>query len=201
MPTLDPRIDSYIANSAEFARPILEHLRAVVHAACPDVEETMKWSFPHFQYNGMLCSMASFKAHCTFGFWKGELLIEAADAKTREAMGQFGRIASIKDLPPKKTLESYIKKAMKLNDEGVKAPARTKPAVPRELVVPDYLTEALALQPSALDHFNAFSTSKKRDYVEWMEEAKTEATRLRRLEQAVAWITEGKSRNWKYEKC
>ena len=201
MPTLDPRIDSYIANSAEFARPILEHLRAVVHAACPDVEETMKWSFPHFQYNGMLCSMASFKAHCTFGFWKGELLIEAADAKTREAMGQFGRIASIKDLPPKKTLESYIKKAMKLNDEGVKAPARTKPAVPRELVVPDYLTEALALQPSALDHFNAFSTSKKRDYVEWMEEAKTEATRLRRLEQAVAWIAEGKSRNWKYEKC
>ena len=201
MPTLDPRIDSYIANSAEFARPILEHLRAVVHAACPDVEETMKWSFPHFQYNGMLCSMASFKAHCTFGFWKGELLIEAADAKTTEAMGQFGRIASIRDLPPKKTLESYIKKAMKLNDEGVKAPARAKAAVPRELVVPDYLTEALALQPSALDHFNAFSTSKKRDYVEWMEEAKTEATRLRRLEQAVAWIAEGKSRNWKYEKC
>lgn len=201
MPTLDPRIDSYIANSAEFARPILEHLRAVVHAACPDVEETMKWSFPHFQYNGMLCSMASFKAHCTFGFWKGELLIEAADAKTREAMGQFGRIASIRDLPPKKTLESYIKKAMKLNDEGVKAPARAKAAVPRELVVPDYLTEALALQPSALDHFNAFSTSKKRDYVEWMEEARTEATRLRRLEQAVAWIAEGKSRNWKYEKC
>ena len=201
MPTLDPRIDAYIANSAEFARPILEHLRAVVHAACPDVEETMKWSFPHFQYNGMLCSMASFKAHCTFGFWKGELLIEAADAKTREAMGQFGRIASIRDLPPKKTLESYIKKAMKLNDEGVKAPARAKPAVPRELVVPDYLTEALSRQPSALDHFNAFSTSKKRDYVEWMEEAKTEATRLRRLEQAVAWIAEGKSRNWKYEKC
>jgi len=190
MPTLDPRIDAYIANSAEFTRPILEHLRAVVHAACPDVEETMKWSFPH-----------SFKAHCTFGFWKGELLIEAADAKTRKAMGQFGRIASIRDLPPKKALDSYIKKAMKLNDEGVKAPARTKPAVPRELVVPAYLTEALALQPSALDHFNSFSTSKKRDYVEWMEEAKTEATRLRRLEQAVEWIAEGKSRNWKYEKC
>lgn len=201
MPTLDPRVDAYIAKSAEFAQPILEHLRAVVHAACPDVEETMKWSFPHFQYNGMLCSMASVKAHCAFGFWKGELLVEAADAKTKEAMGQFGRITSVKDLPPKKTLESYIKKAMKLNDDGVKAPARAKPAAPRELLVPDYLTEALAQRKPALDHFNAFSTSKKRDYVEWMEEAKTEATRLRRLEQAVEWIAEGKSRNWKYEKC
>jgi uncharacterized protein YdeI (YjbR/CyaY-like superfamily) len=201
MPTLDPRIDAYIAKSAEFAQPILEHLRAVVHAACPDVEETMKWSFPHFQYNGMLCSMASFKAHCAFGFWKGELLVAEADAKTQEAMGQFGRITAIKDLPPKKTLESYIKKAMKLNDDGVKAPARVKPAAPRELVVPEYLTAALAQQQAALDHFNAFSTSKKRDYVEWMEEAKTEATRLRRLEQAVEWIAEGKARNWKYEKC
>ncbi|KQV84674.1 hypothetical protein ASD15_05700 [Massilia sp. Root351] len=201
MPTLDPRVDAYIAKSAEFAKPILAHLRAVVHAACPDVEETMKWSFPHFQYNGMLCSMASFKAHCTFGFWKGELLVEAGDAKTREAMGQFGRLASIGDLPPKKALESYIKKAMKLNDEGVKAPARAKPAAPRELVVPDDLAEALSRQPPALDHFNAFSTSKRRDYVEWMEEARTEATRQRRLEQAVEWIAEGKSRNWKYEKC
>jgi len=201
MPTLDPRIDAYIVKSAEFAQPILEHLRAVVHAACPDVEETMKWSFPHFQYNGMLCSMASFKAHCAFGFWKGELLVAEADAKTQEAMGQFGRITAIKDLPSKKTLESYIKKAMKLNDDGVKAPARVKPAAPRELVVPEYLTAALAQQQPALDHFNAFSTSKKRDYVEWMEEAKTEATRLRRLEQAVEWIAEGKARNWKYEKC
>lgn len=201
MPTLDPRVDSYIAKSADFAQPILEHLRAIVHAACPDVEETMKWSFPHFQYNGMLCSMASFKGHCTFGFWKAELLIAAADSKTQDAMGQFGRITSIKDLPSKRTLESYIRKAMKLNDEGVKAPARAKPAAPRELVVPEYLTAALALQQPALDNFNAFSTSKQRDYVDWMEEAKTEATRQRRLEQATEWLAEGKARYWKYNKC
>ena len=101
MPTIDPRIDAYIAKSADFAQPVLRHLREVVHAACPDVEETMKWGFPHFMYNGMLCGMASFKAHCTFGFWKGKLLIEQADEKNREAMGQFGRLTSIKDLPPK----------------------------------------------------------------------------------------------------
>lgn len=201
MPTLDPRIDAYIANSAEFARPILQHLREVVHAACPDVEETMKWSFPHFMHNGILCSMASFKAHCTFGFWKGELLVAAADARTQDAMGQFGRIASLKDLPPRKTLAGYVKKAMQLNDNGVKAPARIKPAAPRELTVPDYLLAALGQQAPALAHFEAFTASKKREYVEWLEEAKTEATRLRRLDQAVEWIAEGKARHWKYEKC
>lgn len=201
MPTLDPRIDAYIAASAEFAQPILEHIRAVVHDTCPDVEETMKWSFPHFQYKGMLCSMASFKAHCAFGFWKGELLIAAEDDKGKEAMGQFGRISSVKDLPPKRTLASYIRKAMKLNDEGVKAPARAKPATPRELTVPDYFIAQLEQSPAALEHFTAFSTSKKRDYVDWLEEAKTETTRARRMEQALEWIAEGKSRNWKYEKC
>jgi len=201
MPTTDPRIDAYIAKSAEFAQPILHHLRAVVHAACPEVEETMKWSFPHFMYNGMLCHMASFKAHCAFGFWKGELLVAADDAKGKEAMGQFGRIGSLKDLPPKKTLAAYVKKAMQLNDEGVKAPARARPATPRALLVPEYLLAALAAAQPALDNFNAFSTSHKREYAEWLEEAKTEPTRLRRLEQAVAWIAEGKSRHWKYANC
>ncbi|SFU93177.1 YdeI/OmpD-associated family protein [Pseudoduganella namucuonensis] len=201
MPAIDPRIDAYIANSAEFARPILEHLRAVVHEACPDAEETMKWSFPHFEYKGMLCSMASFKAHCSFGFWKGELLIAAADDKGKEAMGQFGRITSIEDLPPRKTLAAYVKKAMKLNDDGVKAPGRAKPATPRAVVTPDYLDAALARREPALANFNAFTPGKRREYIEWLEEAKTEATRLRRLEQAVEWIAEGKSRNWKYEKC
>jgi uncharacterized protein YdeI (YjbR/CyaY-like superfamily) len=201
MASSDARIDAYIAAAGDFARPILRHLREVVHAACPEVEETMKWSFPHFMYNGMLCSMAAFKGHCAFGFWKGELLIEGADDKGKEAMGQFGRIASIKDLPSKKALAGYIKQAMKLNDEGVKAPARVKAATARPLDVPDYFTAALAAQQPALSNFEAFSTSKKRDYVEWLDEAKTEATRLRRMEQAVAWIAEGKSRNWKYEKC
>ncbi|MYM89157.1 hypothetical protein GTP91_18515 [Rugamonas sp. FT82W] len=199
MPTLDPRVDAYIAKSAEFAQPILKHLRAIVHEACPEVEETMKWSFPHFMYKGMLCGMSAFKAHCALGFWKGELLM--ADEANREAMGQFGRIESVKDLPSKKVLTGYIKKAMKLNDDGIAAPARAKPAEPRALVIPDDLTAALKEVPAAYRHFEAFSPSKKRDYAEWIAEAKTEATRTRRREQAVEWIAEGKARNWKYEKC
>ncbi|MTV38690.1 YdeI/OmpD-associated family protein [Duganella radicis] len=200
MPSTDPRVDAYIAKSADFAQPILEHLRAVVHAACPEVEETMKWSFPHFMYKGMMCSMASFKAHCAFGFWKAELLMADDDVK-REAMGHFGRITSIKDLPSKKVLAGYIKQAMKLNDDGVAAPARVKPATPRALEIPDDLNAALDAVPAARQHFDAFSPSKQRDYAEWLTEAKTEATRTRRREQAVEWIAEGKSRNWKYEKC
>ncbi|MRW92837.1 hypothetical protein GJ699_22825 [Duganella sp. FT80W] len=200
MPTLDPRVDAYIAKSADFAQPILEHLRAVVHAACPEVEETMKWSFPHFMYKGMMCSMASFKAHCAFGFWKAELLM-ADDEVKREAMGHFGRITAVKDLPSKKVLAGYIKQAMKLNDDGVAAPARAKPAKPRVLEIPDDLNAALDAVPAAREHFDSFTPSKQRDYADWLNEAKTEATRTRRREQAVEWIAEGKSRNWKYEKC
>ncbi|MBV7536639.1 YdeI/OmpD-associated family protein [Duganella sp. sic0402] len=199
MPAIDPRVDAYIAKSAEFAQAILTHLRAVVHATCPDVEETIKWGFPHFMYKGMMCSMASFKAHCAFGFWKAELLM--ADDARREAMGDFGRITSLKDLPPKKTLATYIRQAMKLNDDGVAAPARAKPATPRALEIPDDLSAALDASPEARRHFDAFSPSKQRDYAEWLTEAKTEATRARRREQAIAWIAEGKARNWKYEKC
>jgi uncharacterized protein YdeI (YjbR/CyaY-like superfamily) len=199
MTTIDSRVDAYIAKSADFAQPILEHLRAVVHAACPEVEETIKWGFPHFMYKGMMCSMASFKAHCALNFWKAELLM--ADEANREAMGQFGRIASLKDLPSKKALTAYIKQAMKLNDDGVAAPARAKPAEARALTIPDELVAALKQAPAARRHFDAFSPSKQRDYAEWIAEAKTEATRNRRLEQAIEWIAEGKSRNWKYEKC
>jgi uncharacterized protein YdeI (YjbR/CyaY-like superfamily) len=201
MPSLDPRIDEYIANSADFARPILSHLRQVVHDACPEVEETIKWSMPFFLYHGMLCNMASFKAHCAFGFWKGDLLVAQEDDKGREAMGQFGRLTSVKDLPAKKALAGYINKAMALNAEGVKAPPRAQPAAARELLVPDYFTAALEGKAGAVEHFNAFPPSAMREYVEWLTEAKTEATRLRRLEQAVEWIAEGKRRHWKYKKC
>ncbi|MES2321593.1 MAG: DUF1801 domain-containing protein [Pseudomonadota bacterium] len=197
MPTLDPRIDAYIAKSQDFAQPILTHLRALVHAACPEVEETMKWSMPHFMYKGMLCGMASFKAHCTFGFWKGAVLFPDLE---KEAMGQLGRITSLKDLPSKKELTGYIKQAMKLNDEGVKSPPREKKA-PVALVVPDYFAAALKADKAAKKVFDAGSTSFKREYVAWLEEAKTEATRLRRMEQAIAWLAEGKARHWKYEKC
>jgi uncharacterized protein YdeI (YjbR/CyaY-like superfamily) len=201
MPTLDPRVDDYIANAGEFAQPILQHLREVLHAACPEVVETIKWSMPFFEYHGPLCNMAAFKAHCAFGFWKGELLVAQEDDKGRAAMGQFGRLTTLKDLPPKKALAAYVKKAMALNLEGVKAPSRAKPKVARPLVVPDDFQTALAAAPAALAHFAAFTPSAKREYIDWLGEAKTEATRLRRMGQAVAWIAEGKHRNWKYMNC
>ena len=196
MPTLDPRIDAYIANAADFAQPILTHLREVVHAACPDTEETMKWSMPHFQYNGMLCGMAAFKAHCAFNFWKGALLFPDAE---KESMGYLGKITSVKDLPSKKVLTGYIKQAMKLNDAGAKV-AKPK-AAPRALVVPDYFSDALKANKAAHKVFEAGSTSFKREYVDWLEEAKTDATRLRRMAQAIEWLAEGKARNWKYQNC
>ena len=199
MPTIDPRVDEYIAKSAEFAQPILIHLREVIHAACPEVKETIKWSMPNFDYHGIMCNMAAFKQHCAFGFWKAELLLADEDDKGKEAMGQFGRITSVKDLPSKKVLTAYVKKAMKLNEAGVKV-AKPK-AAPRELVVPDYFIAALETNPAAYEVFNNFSTSAKREYCEWLTEAKTEATRDKRMAQAVEWIAEGKKRNWKYESC
>ena len=141
MPVIDPRIDAYISQSPRFAQPILTHLREVIHAACPDVVETMKWSRPHFEYNGLLCGMSAFKAHCGFGFWKGALMFPGMSE--REAMGHFGRITSVKDLPSKKLLAEYVKQAMQLNEEGAAAPARARPAAPRALVVPDFFQAAL----------------------------------------------------------
>jgi uncharacterized protein YdeI (YjbR/CyaY-like superfamily) len=200
MGTRDPRFEAYIAKSAEFARPILSHLREVVHAACPAVEETMKWSHPHFLYKGMLCSMASFKEHCAFGFWK-ESLVLGNDAKSKQAMGSFGRLTKLGDLPSKKVLTGYIKAAMKLNDDGVKAPMRTKSKAPKEVVVPDDLASALRANNKALATFEKFRPSHKREYIEWITDAKTEATRLRRLATAIEWMAEGKARNWKYMNC
>ena len=196
MGTRDPRVDAYIEKSADFARPILTHLRKLVHAACPEVEETMKWSFPHFDYKGeMMCSMASFKAHCAFGFWKASLVL--GDKATDGAMGHLGRITSLDDLPSDRTLTSYVKKAAKLNDEGVKAVrAPRRPKV--ELEIPEDLTKALKKNKKALTTFEAFPPSHKREYVEWIVEAKGADTRRRRLESAVEWIAEGKARNWKY---
>jgi uncharacterized protein YdeI (YjbR/CyaY-like superfamily) len=197
MGTRDPRVDRYIADSAEFAKPILNHLREIVHAACPEVEETMKWSFPHFTYNGILCSMAGFKQHCAFNFWKGALVVgEAASAE--EAMGQFGRLTVIADLPLDETLTAYIHQAMKLNEAGTKAPGRPGSKAKQELVVPDYFLAALNQNGSARATFEGFSPSHRREYVAWVTEAKGEDTRKRRLDTAVEWMAEGKPRNWKY---
>ena len=205
MGTRDPRFDQYIARAPEFARPILSHLREVVHQACPEVEETMKWSTPHFTWRGMLCHMAAFKQHCAFGFWKGSLVVgDGGGGATSEAMGQFGRITSLADLPSGDVLAGYVREAMRLNEEGVKPPARSKPAEKaekKELAVPDDLAAVLGANPAALGHFERFSPSKRKEYVEWITEAKTDATRTRRLATAVEWIAEGKARHWKYEKC
>jgi uncharacterized protein YdeI (YjbR/CyaY-like superfamily) len=201
MGSRDSRVDSYITKSADFAKPILNHLRETVHAACPDVEEAMKWSFPHFMYKGMLCSMASFKEHCAFGFWKGSLIVGKDGDDAEKAMGQFGRITKLSDLPSKKVLTGYIKEAMKLNDEGVKVPERAKPKTPKELIVPDDLTRALSANAKALSTFEKFSPSNKREYIDWITEAKTEATRTKRLATAIEWMAEGKPRNWKYMNC
>lgn len=203
MGTRDPRVDAYIARSAEFARPILSHLRRLVHAACPEVEETVKWSFPHFMYKGMLCSMAAFKEHCAFGFWKERLLAEklAVLAKgEKPAMGQFGRITAIRDLPDEKILLRLVKEAAALNEKGVKLPARGKPKSRKELKIPDYFMAAVRENRKALATFEGFSYSNKKEYVEWVTEAKGEETRKRRLDTAIAWMAEGKVHNWKYVK-
>jgi len=202
MGTRDPRIDAYIAKSADFAQPILTHIRELVHTACPDVEEGMKWSMPHFMYKGMLCSMASFKEHCAFGFWKRELLNEVmGGTASGDAMGQFGKITAISDLPKKTVLLRYIKEAMKLNDAGVKSPERSRPKEKKELDVPDYFMTALKKNKKALATFNGFNYSSRKEYVEWVTEAKTEATREKRLAQAIEWMAEGKTRHWKYQDC
>lgn len=205
MPATDKRVDAYIAASADFAKPILEHLRSVVHQACPDVEETIKWGFPHFMYRGMLCSMASFKAHCAFGFWKGALILDDP-GMSAGAMGSFGRIASLKDLPPKQALAGYVKKAMALNEQGVATPRTRKPALAKKAAPaatatpPDDLVAALRKNAAARKTFEGFSPSARKEYVQWITEAKGEATRQRRLETAIEWMAEGKPRNWKYLK-
>jgi uncharacterized protein YdeI (YjbR/CyaY-like superfamily) len=201
MGTRDPRFDAYIEKAAPFARPILAYLREVVHEGCPEVEETMKWSSPHFMYRGMLASMAAFKQHCAFGFWKGSLIVDGAGRNLDDAMGQFGRITSISDLPPRETLLGYVREAARLNEEGVKSPTGTKSGEPRpEAEVPDDLAAALAGNEYARDAFERFSPSQRREYVEWITEAKTEATRRKRLDQAVEWMSQGKPRHWKYVK-
>lgn len=195
----DPRVDAYIANAAAFAQPILRHIRDAVHAGCPDVEEAIKWSFPHFLHKGMLCSMASFNHHAVFGFWKGSL-VAGGGAKDVDAMGQFGRLASIGDLPPKKTLIAYVKKAVALNEAGVKVERKPKaPAKP--IRIPADVAGALEKNKAAASFFAKFPPSHKREYVAWITEAKTAETRSRRLQQAIEWIAGGKSRNWKYERA
>ena len=195
----DARIDAYIDRQAEFAKPILRYLRDVMHAACPDGEESIKWSSPHFLYKGeMLAGMAAFKQHATFGFWRGSLVV-GKDKEQMSGMGQFGRLTSVDDLPPRKELEALIRKAMKLTEEGVKPPRDKHKKAP--FTVPQDLRAALDANSKAAATFDAFPPSCQREYVEWVTEAKRDETRVKRLNQAVEWMAEGKRRNWKYENC
>jgi uncharacterized protein YdeI (YjbR/CyaY-like superfamily) len=194
----DPRVDAYIKNAAPFAQPILTEIRETVHASCPDVEETMKWRFPHFAYKGLLCGMASFKAHATLGFWKGSLV--TGGPRGVDAMGHFGRLTRQSDLPSRRVLAGYVKKAAALNEQGVKVPRAAKKIAPKPLTVPAALTAALKKNRKAQAGFDAMAPSHKREYAEWIADAKADETRARRVAQALEWMAEGKSRNWKYER-
>lgn len=198
----DPRVDAYIEKSQDFAKPILIHIRKLVHQACPDVEEKIKWGFPHFDYKGMMCSMASFKNHCSFGFWKAAIMADPHKIMSlvgETAMGSFGKLTAISDLPEDAILLEYIKDAVKLNDEGIKLPSSPKKSQ-KELEIPAYFMEVIRKNKKALETFENFSYSNKKEYVDWIVEAKTEDTRKKRLDTAVEWLSEGKVRNWKYLK-
>jgi uncharacterized protein YdeI (YjbR/CyaY-like superfamily) len=202
MGTKDKRIDAYISKSAEFAKPILNHLRKLVHAACPQVEETIKWGMLYFDYKGMMCHMASFKSHCAFGFWKASLMKDFSEMKdnNESAMGHLGKITSVKELPPDKKITAWIKEAVKINDDDLKLPERKKTGSKKEIEIPDALQKALNKNKEASTTFNNFSPSHKYEYLEWITEAKTEETRDKRIATTIEWLTEGKSRHWKYVK-
>jgi len=204
----EPKVEVYIAKAKPFAQPILEHIRELVHKACPEVVETIKWSRPFFEYKGaILCNMASFKEHCSFGFWGEEIaaVVREAEVIKPGAMGTLGRIARVEDLPVDKML-SLLRQAKGFIDSGqytspiaarhkvVKAPA---PAVK----APPEFGKALKANKKASTAFAAFSPSCKREYIEWIADAKRIETRDKRIATAVEWISEGKQRNWKYQNC
>lgn len=199
MPTTNPKVDAYIAKQAEFAKPILLRLRQLIHETCPEATETIKWGMPSFEYQGLLCGFAAFKAHATFGFWKHDLVI-GKDAKSREAMGSFGRITSVDQVPSKRQFAIWMKIAMKLNEEGIKSP-REKTTGKKTIPMHPDLKAALAKSKKAKATFDGFAPSCKREYLEWIAEAKRDETREKRIATAIEWMAEGKKRNWKYEKC
>lgn len=198
MVTRDPRIDAYIEKAPDHARPVLVELRARVHAALPDVVETMKWSTPTFDQDGILGGLAAFKSYCSFGLWKEKLLRE--DPALRATLEQLGRIPAVGALPTKAAFAKLLKRAAELNATGVKVPRAKAKAKPPVATHPGF-AKALAASKQAAARFAAFPPSAQREYLEWIADAKKEDTRARRIEQAVAWIAEGKHRHWKYERC
>ena len=202
MEQYDNRIDAYIAKSADFAKPILQHIRKVVHETSPLITENIKWGMPFFEYKGTLCQMAAFKQHCAFGFWKASRLNDPdhlLNPGEEAAAGSFGRVNSIADLPTEAVLRAFILQAMELNESGVRIAKPKANTEKKELVVPDYFIHVLNENPAAKEAFEKFSYSHKKEYLQWITEAKTDATRQKRLDQAIEMIKEGKSRHWKYQ--
>jgi uncharacterized protein YdeI (YjbR/CyaY-like superfamily) len=197
----NPAVDVYIRKAAPFARPILSKVRALFHRACPDIEETMKWGFPHFEYRGIVGSMAAFNHHATFGFWKASLMSDPHDllGASDDAAMSRAKFTDVAELPSVAVLLEYIRAAVALNEQGAKV-ERPKREKKPEAEVPADLLAALKRNKKALATFEAFSPSHRREYVEWITEARQEATRKKRLAQAVEWMADGKSRHWRYQR-
>ena len=195
----DPRIDAYIAKAQPFARPILEHVRDRVHATVPQAEETMKWSAPAYTLDGkILLITAAFKAHAALNFWRGQEL--RGDKANADAMGQFGKLETVKDLPPDAELDRLIREAAEIATKAP-APRKAKHAPkPAPGMHPDFAA-ALARAPKAKAALDGFPPSAQRDYLEWISEAKQDSTRQKRIATAVEWLSEGKRRHWKYQNC
>ncbi len=191
-------MDEYIDQASSFARPVLRRLRRIVHSACPNVEETIKWNFPHFEHRGILCGMAAFKHHCAFGFWKAELIFDGNKLSDRTAMGHFGRITSLDDLPGDHTLIAYVRKAAELNEAGLKTLTRSKPRRKAKPKIPAYFRAALGKNAKARKTFESLAPGQQGEYVEWLTEAKREETRKQRLEKSILCLSQGKPHNWKY---
>jgi uncharacterized protein YdeI (YjbR/CyaY-like superfamily) len=193
-------VTRYIEKAAPFSRPILEKIRNAFHKGCPDVEEVLKWGVPHFEHKGVLGGMAAFQQHVGWGFWKAKLMDDPDGVLRAVGEGAMGglRVTEASQLPSDKVLVAYVREAVRLNDEGIKLAPRTK-RQPEPIEVPDDLQRALRKTPAASKTFNGFPPSQKREYIEWLTEAKADATRQKRLVQAIEWMAEGKARNWKYQ--
>lgn len=203
MTKFNQKVDEYIAKSEDFAKPILEHWRQLVHATCPDVEEAIKWGIPHFDYKGdFMCVMASYKNHCSFSFIKAELMSDPRlkESKNQKPIKRFlGKVTDIGELPPEKEFKAMLKEAMVLNEKGIKI-ERPKSEKPKTIETPDYFAKELDANPKAKEIFESKSPSFRKNYLVWITGAKTEATRQKRIEQSLEWIAEGKDRFWQYKK-
>lgn len=202
-PKHNPKVDAYAEKAEDFAKPILAHLRALIHATCPEVVEEVKWGIPHFDYKGdMMCILAAYKKHCSFTFYK-DVLMDDARLKANDSLPAakrfMGKLTDVADLPPNRELKSWIKEAMALNEQGVKLPARES-RTPKEVDMPAAFAEKLQANPKITKIFESKSPSFQKEYKVWIGEAKTDATRDKRIEEAMAWIAEGKGRFWKYAK-